>query len=792
MLPGGLELAPTPVALAHWSAAILCVAVVFVLNLIERDLRAIKALNHFACLVALWNTARALQLSAVEPLAAAFLSDVRLIIEAITVAAALEFTHVMVWGRLVRRRWLWAAQLGALLAGLLVIFTPWLVDGVQPAPWGFEARYGPLGPVYLLAIGACAWISWRDLLTLRRRSLPGTAERHRLNWMIPPFVAVCLVAIDIGAPYLLLLNIPMVPVGPVMTAVMILGVGVLAWRHRVLALDATVAAEPLMQHAEQGVLVVDEDGVIRAANPSARRLLGGHEASDIEGQAVAALLGLRRPLDEIAQRIDDRPDRAPELVILQHADGPEQALLLNVICRPTGKAMAYVCLLRPAMTQTGRRKQAGHAANFYDGLTGLPGRAMFLSQMHTRLDRSQDPSEGRPIAVWVLAVHRMRVINEDLGFAVGDRVLVEVARRLQATVGEQGLFARMGGDEFAVALRVDDDAAAQAISQALRAAMAQPVAARDHALHLRVALGLAVGHDESTSALLRRAIAQAGNDGHLTDTPAPRPDAPPMNRTRQEDQLRRAIQAGELRPYYQPIIDTTAGRIAGFEALVRWVRPGHTQPVLPGEFVPLAEEVGLMGDIDATMVEQAAAHLAALQKVTGRADLFVSVNLDSSKLRDRELDRWMHGLVQRHGLPKGTLKLEILERAAVNDSLRGKLAALDRAGIGLSIDDFGTGQSSLSRLREVPAQILKIDRSFVGAMNEAGGFKLLSGIVALAHGLELTTLAEGVETPEQVGRLQAMGCTLAQGFLFSRAVPLMEAQALLANAQWVQQRLRAA
>lgn len=790
MMPLGLELAPSAQALGFWTAALFCVVVLVALNFGSRDWRAVRTVNHFVCIVALWNMARALQMSAVDAETAELFIKCRLLIEPMMLAAGFEFFHVMIEGRLRRWGWLLAAQVGAATTSLLVLFTPWVVAGVQQAPWGFEVDYGMLAPGYLLGLLVLIGVVVADLFAAFKRSPRGTAEHRRLQWIVFLLVSTLFVLADLWLPYAVLMQWPATPLGHTVSIVVVAGVIWLAWRHRIIALNRRIVAEPLMQHIDQGVMLIDEDEIIRSANPRALSLLGETSTRLLGGRRLGDYIGVKQPLAELAQAQSEAATPSPELVVAVDERVPNKALLMNVIALKTEKDTAYTCLLKPAVSADSSLRAASKTTKFFDALTGMPGRAMFLSQMHVRLDRAEDAERHPLTAVWVLAIQRMRVVNEDLGFAVGDRVLVEVARRLRKAVGERGLLARIGGDEFAVAMRLAGEADADVVSTQIQTALDKSFDVGDHALHVRVALGIAMGESEASASLLALASANASAKSQVVGGAGVSTNIQGKGRTRMEDRLRRALAAGELRPYYQPIVDTRTGSIAGFEALVRWIQPGSIKPVLPGQFIPLAEEIGLIGEMDARMVEQGALDLKAIQQATGRSDLFISVNLDNSKLLERDLVPWLSGLVKQHDLPPGTLKLEILESAALHESLSDKLEALVRAGVGLSIDDFGTGESSLSRLLDVPAQILKIDRTFVNAMNEASGGNLLAGIVALADSLKLQTLAEGVELAEQVKPLAAMGCSLIQGFLFSPAMPVDQALAALNDPDWVDQRLR--
>ncbi|MGH8973575.1 MAG: putative bifunctional diguanylate cyclase/phosphodiesterase [Acidimicrobiia bacterium] len=422
---------------------------------------------------------------------------------------------------------------------------------------------------------------------------------------------------------------------------------------------------------------------------------------------------------------------------------------------------------------------------FHDTLTGLPNRALLADRLGQTLARRE--RRCAEAAVLFLDIDRLKWVNDSLGHAAGDQLLVDVARRLDSVLRPGDTVARFGGDEFVV-LCEDLGSAGEAITVAerLREALASPFHVRGREIGLTASIGIALASTSShdtPDALLRDADAamyrakERGRDRVELFDDHMRSRA--LARLETESTLRRAIDQQELRVHYQPVIDLTSGRATGLEALVRWQHPERGL-VPPSEFIPVAEETGLIVGLGAFVLAEACTQVARWNnRRSDEPPLTVSVNLSAHQLRAPGLRELVAEALERTSLEPRLLCLEITETALVEDaeSNRTALDSLKDLGVTLAVDDFGTGYSSLLYLRRFPVDMLKIDRSFVvGLDTNAEDTAIVSGVVGLAQALGLQAVAEGVETPEQAARLRGLGCPLAQGYYWSKPLTVRQTE----------------
>jgi c-di-GMP-specific phosphodiesterase len=417
-----------------------------------------------------------------------------------------------------------------------------------------------------------------------------------------------------------------------------------------------------------------------------------------------------------------------------------------------------------------------------DRLTGLLDRSSFLARARTRLSQ-----EGR-CALVVADLNRLRRLNEALGHERADLVLAALGARLSAAFRGGDLPARVGEDEFAVLTSALDGA------ERMRQALEAPLRIAGFDIHPTLSIGAveAEGGDAAPEAaeLLRRAelavelAKTAGRGGAASYGRALESDG--LSRLALEAELRVGLERQEIEAFYQPIVRLDSGAIAGFEALCRWRHP-RRGIVMPDDFLPLAEEMGMMPELGRQMVAQAGRQLSAWLKVHRVADLFVSVNLSTEELDEPGLVDGVGRIIRDHGLPKGALKLEITEGHIMRnpDDAARVLHALRSAGASLALDDFGTGFSSLSYLTRLPFDTLKIDRYFVRTMaaNE-GSAKIVRSVATLGRELDLEIVAEGVENATVAKRLLELGCHFGQGFGYAKALAAQEAEVYL-NESWL-------
>jgi diguanylate cyclase (GGDEF)-like protein/PAS domain S-box-containing protein len=424
-----------------------------------------------------------------------------------------------------------------------------------------------------------------------------------------------------------------------------------------------------------------------------------------------------------------------------------------------------------------REEQVTRHAALHDPLTGLPNRTLALDRLAQALARRR--REHIDVAVFVLDVDGFKLINDSLGHAAGDEVLLALAPRLIDAVRTTDTVARLGGDEFVV-ICPDVDAARGAtdVAQRLADAVSRPLVLSSGEHFFTVSTGgtLAAGRDDTPESMLGDADAamyrakERGRGVYELFDEAMRTTL--LARVRTETELRRALDRGELEVYYQPVIDLATGRPVSTEALVRWQHPERGL-LGPLEFIPLAEETGLIALLGLQVLEHACRQTAAWQRDIDPL-LGVSVNVSGRQALNPLLPAQIAAIAEHSGLTPGTLSLEITETVLMEeaDSPTTVLDSLQKHGLRLVLDDFGTGYSSLSRLKRFPLDVLKIDRSFVsGAECDENDHAIVKATIDMAHAVGLTVVAEGVETLEQAERLRAYGCDHAQGYLYARPQP---------------------
>jgi diguanylate cyclase (GGDEF)-like protein/PAS domain S-box-containing protein len=412
---------------------------------------------------------------------------------------------------------------------------------------------------------------------------------------------------------------------------------------------------------------------------------------------------------------------------------------------------------------------------FHDPLTGLPNRTLFRDRLVEALEHWRR-SEDR-CAVMLLDLDNFKTVNDSLGHAVGDELLKQVADRITGAVRLEDTVARAGGDEFTILLRgVGDGGAAVEVADRVLEALAQPFAFNGREVSAKASIGIAVAgpHGTSGDELLRNAdvamyTAKTRGRGRY-ELFAPALHAAAIQRLEREVELREAIARHQLVLHYQPIVDLAANQIIGVEALVRWDHPNFGL-LFPGDFIPLAEETGLIVALGEWVLNEACRQVAIWQHDGTAPGLTVSVNLSSRQLHEADLPACVARALAASGIDPDTLVLEITESLLLDDGeeTMQRLHALRALGVQLAMDDFGTGYSSLAYLSRLPIQILKIDRAFVSVLGRSvEDAAVVRAILSLARTFGMRVVAEGIERPEEVLQLRELGCGLGQGFYFSR------------------------
>ena len=415
----------------------------------------------------------------------------------------------------------------------------------------------------------------------------------------------------------------------------------------------------------------------------------------------------------------------------------------------------------------------------HDPLTGLPNRTQLSQRLaHALAGYRADPTRG--FAVLFMDLDRFKVINDSVGHLVGDELLFEVGKRIRACLKPTDTVARLGGDEFSVLLEgiTDADVASHIAGRIIQALNAPFwLASKELFTSTSIGIALAAPHYQSPDELLRdadsamyRAKAEGRHRCILFDEDLRREA---VSLLEVENDLRRGLTRNEFVPYYQPIVKLDTGEVVGYEALMRWRHP-RRGIMLPGEFLSVAEDTGMSEAMDWQIFAQACRDANAL---AGSGETFVSVNLSARHFRDPKLDQRLLGLLAEYAVPASRLRIEVTERALLENTpaVKRVLQIFRHAGIGISLDDFGTGYSSLSYLHRYPLQMLKIDRSFIADLardDEGSGAAVIRAILAMADALSMQVIAEGVETVTQRDQLRKLGCHYVQGFLYSKAQPV--------------------
>jgi diguanylate cyclase (GGDEF)-like protein/PAS domain S-box-containing protein len=538
----------------------------------------------------------------------------------------------------------------------------------------------------------------------------------------------------------------------------------------------------LIQNASDVILIITDEDEIRYASPSAATVLG-HE--DLAGTPLSALVavGHHRTMRDIlaAVRSGHGTTNTPDLTVLG-ADG--RLVQVEVDGRDLRDDPTVRGLVLTIGDVTERRRledDLSHLA-FHDGLTGLANRVLFrdrLEQAYADAARG-----GQTVAVLFVDLDDFKEVNDTLGHAVGDDLLVAVGRRIEEVVGADGLAARMGGDEFAVLVRPGaDGCAAELTADRIVAALAAPVEVGDglggtHIVSGAASIGLADnGHARSAIELLRHAdlaLYQAkGSEKGTWQRYRRELHTAMAERLELRSALHEAVEQEQFRVLYQPIVELHGGLVTGVEALVRWQHPtrGLLSPVF---FVELAEESGAIVEIGTFVLREALRQFVAWRAADPQNSLrYVSVNVSARQFRTLGFVEQVRRALADAGADPSWLLLEITESLVLRDAEQvwADLRTLRALGVRIAIDDFGTGYSSLSYLRQMPVDVLKLDKSFIDDIVTSGHqHALVDAIATLARNLDLAVVAEGIEEPAQRAALAAMGCPYGQGYLFSKPV----------------------
>jgi len=542
----------------------------------------------------------------------------------------------------------------------------------------------------------------------------------------------------------------------------------------------------LADHLPIGVFLVDRRLRVVWGNRVLSQLTGrtpgpGYASIRLDAFLVDDTLRLSTAADRVFERAASRVLYCR----LVAADGSVRAVRcrLAAVPAPGGEVLG---LIGTVADHTEAERQLQHRAT-HDDLTDLPNRTLLAAQLQAVLGRSV--AHGGSVAVLFVGLQRIGVVVDVLGHAAGDRLVRQASRRIVDAVGPEALVSRFAEDRFVVV--VEDVAGARAAAQLATAvveAMEEAfVVVDDDEAFVAAAVGVAVvegaaAEGVSVDQLVSDAgvaMARAAEAGVGVEVFDAEMRAEVEERRTLEQRLRRGVERGEFELAYQPVVELASDRVVGFEALARWTDP-PARGMGPAQFIPVAEDSGLIGALGAELLAQACEQLARWQRV--RPDVFVAVNLSARQLADSELPLRVHRALALAGADPGGLHLEITETVLLEDVERAvsTLQQLKATGVHLSLDDFGTGYSSLSYLCRLPVDLVKIDRSFVSGLGVSErDTSVVAAIIGMASTLGHDLVAEGVETADQAMHLHSMGCQYAQGYLWSKPVAVDLAGTLL-------------
>jgi PAS domain S-box-containing protein len=562
----------------------------------------------------------------------------------------------------------------------------------------------------------------------------------------------------------------------------------------------------ITENAADMIAVVDNDGNRLYNSPAYTRVLGYLPEELNSGSSFDQIHPSDRDRVEQAARKARTTGQGQRLDYkIRHKDGSWRILESTASpIRNADQQIHGLVIVNRDITDRKRAEEALEHSAFYDGLTDLPNRILFADRLQHALMRSLRHSDYK-FAVLFIDIDGFKVLNDSLGHSAGDELLIQIAKRLTANFRDtdtlarsaapdsqpsQNGVARLGGDEFTVLLEdVFNPSDAIRVAQRIQAKLATPFDIKGQQIVIAASIGIALSGSSYSGAeeLLRDAeiamyrAKQAGKARCEVFDPAMHSTA--LQRLRLETDLRRGLENGELLVYYQPIISLDTGRIMGFEALSRWRTPEGLVP--PAEFIPVADETGLILPLNRALLREACDQLGKWQsQFQCDPPLTMSVNLAPRQFNQPELPDEIATVLHETGIRPSALNFEIMETVAMGDADRGLsiLTDLKALGVRLSIDDFGTGYSSLSRLPRFPVDTLKIDRSFIVNMSQDHESReIVRLIIMIAHSVGLKVVAEGTETKDQIGELKNLGCEMAQGYFYSPPVDAQAAFGLLAS-----------
>jgi diguanylate cyclase (GGDEF)-like protein/PAS domain S-box-containing protein len=543
----------------------------------------------------------------------------------------------------------------------------------------------------------------------------------------------------------------------------------------------------LFQESRTPLFVMAQDGMLLEVNGAFAELLG-RPAEALAGAPLSRLAADSHACGRMLAVLQETGSVADAEVAFLHGSGEEMVCTVSGVAQQGSDGLVYSASLRD-VTQDRRAREELLRSAYNDPLTALPNRAVFMDRLERVLQHSR---RRRPhaFAVLFLDLDNFKYVNDNFGHLAGDELLVVVARRLESCVRQEDTVARIGGDEFAILLEtISDITDVRLVVDRIRKALDQALSCQGREVQPRASIGIAISMDHYDRAedMLRdadtamyRAKASGSNDYVIFDHEM---HARIMAQRQLETDLRDAVAGEQLALHYHPEVQLDTGSVTGMEALLRWPHP-ERGVLLPADFIPLAEQTGLIVELGWWVLREACRQLRSWQLECPDAEfkLTMSVNLSARQFVHPELLTKLQEVLEETGLDPACLRLDLTEAVVMRnaDVAAQLLPRIRELGVHICIDDFGTGFTSLRQLRELPISTLKIDRSFVQRLGEGGqGLEIVQSIIALGRSMAIDAIAEGVETPEQLAQLRRMGTRFAQGFLFSLPLDTRAAGALL-------------
>jgi len=538
--------------------------------------------------------------------------------------------------------------------------------------------------------------------------------------------------------------------------------------------------EKVFENALEGISITDEKGIIVAVNPAFTQITG-YQPGEVLGKNPRVLKSERHESDfygEMWKSLKDVGSWSGE-IWNRRKDGESYPEILSIssIRDDDGKIVNYVAVFHDISDMKLKDEQIEHQA-YHDALTGLPNRILIQDRLSVSISHAHRAKSK--VAVLFLDLDNFKDINDSLGHALGDMLIQSVAGRLSALYREEDSVARLGGDEFLITVvDVEDEREVVELAERLLSTFDEPFTIKGHELSVTPSIGVALYPDDGAdpTTLIKNAdIAMyqskaKGKNAYFLFTQE-------MNdrisqRLKLESDMRQALKDKEFTVYFQPKVDIKSGLVVGMEALVRWHQSDGTV-VSPADFIPLAEQTGLIVPLGEFILETSCKAMQVLDGI-GCSDLKVSVNLSPLQFEQEDLVDMVLANLEKNGLPSSRLELEITESTLMTniEASIAKLNLLVEHGVSISIDDFGTGYSSLYYLKNFPIDVIKVDQSFVRDItDDQSDAQIVETIILMARNLGIGVVAEGVETKEQLDLLDSFGCELVQGYYYSRPLPL--------------------